>query len=111
MSSTDMEVAQLRRSKRLPWASSRRKIYHGLGRKIDMSSGVIRRLVPDRGFGFIGNSGSKFVFFHYSQLQGSDFRSLKEGQSVSYRIGLGIKGFEAVDIKASGAHMHGAAGA
>lgn len=75
-----------------------------------MSSGVIRRLVPDRGFGFIGNSGSKFVFFHYSQLQGTDFRLLREGQSVSYRIGLGTKGFEAVDVKTSGAHMQSAAG-
>jgi CspA family cold shock protein len=65
-----------------------------------MSNGVVRTIVRERGFGFIG-CGSKDVFFHHSQLQGTDFRFLREGQSVLYRIGLGQKGLEAVDIRPS----------
>jgi CspA family cold shock protein len=67
--------------------------------KIVMSNGVIRRLIRDRGFGFIASGGGKVIFFHRRQLRGVEFRLLREGQSVSYKIGLGARGFEAVDIK------------
>ena len=64
-----------------------------------MTTGTVRRLVEDRGFGFIGNNSGKDIFFHYSQLDGIKFQTLKEGQYVCYRVGLGAKGFEAKDIK------------
>ena len=66
-----------------------------------MTTGVVRRLIEDRGFGFVSNSSGKDIFFHYSQLDGIKFNSLHEGQSVSYRVGLGVKGFEARDIRLS----------
>jgi cold shock protein len=64
-----------------------------------MTTGTVTRLVEDRGFGFIGNNSGKDVFFHYTQLDGINFQTLKEGQYVLYRVGLGVKGFEAKDIK------------
>jgi CspA family cold shock protein len=64
-----------------------------------MTTGTVTRLVVDRGFGFIGNSTGKDIFFHYTQLDGIKFQALKEGQNVSYRVGLGAKGFEAKDVK------------
>jgi cold shock protein len=64
-----------------------------------MTTGTVRLLVEDRGFGFIGNNCGKDVFFHYTQLDGIKFQALKEGQNVLYRVGLGAKGFEAKDIK------------
>ena len=64
-----------------------------------MTKGVIRRLVDERGFGFVSNSAGRDIFFHYSQLEGVNSRILKEGQSVSYRVGLGAKGLIAKDIK------------
>ena len=64
-----------------------------------MTKGVIRRLVDERGFGFVSNSAGRDIFFHYSQLEGMNSRILKEGQSVSYRVGLGAKGLIAKDIK------------
>lgn len=70
-----------------------------------MSHGTIRRLVKDRGFGFVTSGGGQDVFFHYSQLQGTKFGLLREGQSVSYRIGLGSKGFEAIDVRPSGSPL------
>jgi CspA family cold shock protein len=64
-----------------------------------MTTGTVRRLVENRGFGFIGNNSGKDIFFHYSQLNGIKFQTLREGQYVSYRVGIGAKGFEARDIK------------
>ncbi len=64
-----------------------------------MTTGTVRLLVEDRGFGFIGNNSGKDVFFHYTQLDGIKFQTLKEGQYVCYRVGLGAKGFEAKDVK------------
>jgi CspA family cold shock protein len=64
-----------------------------------MTTGTVRRLVEDRGFGFIGNNSGKDIFFHYSQLDGIKFQTLREGQNVCYRVGLGAKGFEARDIR------------
>ncbi|OGO23835.1 MAG: hypothetical protein A2144_09360 [Chloroflexi bacterium RBG_16_50_9] len=64
-----------------------------------MSVGTICRLVKEHGYGFITSNGGKDIFFHYTHLDGIDFPLLREGQSVSFKIGLGSKGFEAIDIK------------
>jgi CspA family cold shock protein len=64
-----------------------------------MTHGVIRLLVGERGFGFVSHDSGKDIFFHHSELDGIKFRLLKKGQTVSYRIGLGDKGFVAKDIK------------
>ena len=48
-----------------------------------MPSGTIKRLVRDRGFGFIRDDGGQEWFFHRSSVQGS-FESLNEGQRVSF---------------------------
>jgi CspA family cold shock protein len=66
-----------------------------------MSNGVIRLLDGERGYGFVSNNSGKDIFFHYSQLQGVKFQTLKKGQSVNYKVGLGDKGFVAKDIKLS----------
>jgi cold shock protein len=64
-----------------------------------MTKGVIRRLVDERGFGFVSNNAGKDIFFHYSELEGVNTRILKEGQSVSYRVGLGAKGLIAKEVR------------
>jgi CspA family cold shock protein len=64
-----------------------------------MTTGTVRRLVEDRGFGFIGNNNGRDIFFHYTQLDGIKFQTLREGQHVCYRVGLGVKGLEAKDVK------------
>lgn len=57
-----------------------------------MPQGIIKKLVSDKGFGFIqGDSGGE-LFFHLSALQGATFESLREGQSVEYTEGHGPKG-------------------
>jgi len=75
------------------------------------SNGVIRCVVRERGFGFIaGHDGGKDIFFHQSQLQGIDFGTLREGQSVNYKVGLSSKGLEAMDVKLSDRSLHGLEG-
>jgi len=66
-----------------------------------MTNGVVRRLVGEHGYGFVSNNTGRDIFFHYSQLEGIKFQSLREGQSVSYKVGLGAKGFVAKDVKVS----------
>lgn len=63
-----------------------------------MSTGVIARIVADRGFGFIKMEGSdKDLFFHATKFNG-DFNSLKEGDAVSFDIEEGDKGQFATNI-------------
>ncbi|MEM4657927.1 MAG: cold shock domain-containing protein [Candidatus Methanosuratincola sp.] len=48
--------------------------------------GTIKKLIRDRGFGFIAAEDGKEVFFHLSALSGAHFDSLQEGQAVEYEI-------------------------
>jgi CspA family cold shock protein len=64
-----------------------------------MTTGVVRHLVGNQGYGFISNSTGKDIFFHYSQVQGVAFQSLREGQGVTYKVGLGEKGLIAKEVK------------
>lgn len=52
-----------------------------------MASGTIKKLVSDRGFGFIAEDGGKEIFFHRSQVADDRFDSLKEGQKVTFERG------------------------
>jgi len=49
-----------------------------------MPQGTIKKLVSDRGFGFISGSGDE-LFFHHSSVEGS-FESLSEGQAVEFEV-------------------------
>jgi CspA family cold shock protein len=54
-----------------------------------MAKGTIRRLITDRGFGFIKTEEDTDLFFHRNELQEVDFESLTEGQEVEFEIGQG----------------------
>lgn len=64
-----------------------------------MTTGVVRRVVGEHGYDFVSSNAGKDIFFHHSQLQGINFKSLREGQNVVYKVGLGEKGFIAKEIK------------
>ena len=57
-----------------------------------MPKGTIRRLMVDRGYGFIRTEGREEIFFHRSELQGVDYSSLREGQQVEFDLGKGRDG-------------------
>jgi len=63
-----------------------------------MPQGTIKKLVADRGFGFIeGERGD--LFFHHSSLEGTTIEALRVGQQVSYEVGRGAKGPRAENVK------------
>ena len=64
-----------------------------------MPQGTIKKLVSDRGFGFISTGGRDDLFFHHSAVQETAFEALHEGQEVEYGEGEGPKGRHATSVK------------
>jgi len=62
-----------------------------------VAQGTIKKLVSDKGFGFIATD-SEELFFHSSAVQNARFDDLHEGQSVEFSIGQGPKGPRAEDV-------------
>jgi CspA family cold shock protein len=63
-----------------------------------MPEGTIKRKT-DKGFGFIDTGTDKDMFFHSSNVEGSDYDLLEIGQRVSYTEGRGPKGPRAENVK------------
>ena len=57
-----------------------------------MPQGKIKKVMPDKGFGFIDTGAEKDLFFHMSSLEGVGFDELREGQSVQFTEAQGQKG-------------------
>ncbi|MFC1807113.1 cold-shock protein [Candidatus Omnitrophota bacterium] len=57
-----------------------------------MHTGKIKKLVRERGFGFISDTDGREVFFHQSSLVGVNFDALKENDSVAFEVQNGDKG-------------------
>lgn len=65
-----------------------------------MQRGTIKKLVADKGFGFItGDGANKDLFFHVSVVQDATFESLYEGQAVEFESEDGPKGARASVVK------------
>jgi len=64
-----------------------------------MPQGKVKRLVSDRGFGFIESERGDDLFFHHSALEGTSIEELREGQVVEYEIGRGPKGPRAESVR------------
>lgn len=67
-----------------------------------MPQGVIKKLVSDKGFGFIDGHGKGDVFFHCSEVKEAAFESLAAGQTVEYEVGEGPKGPRAENVRPVG---------
>jgi len=65
-------------------------------------SGTIKRVIRDRGFGFIRSAEGQEVFFHRSGLKGLSFDAIKEGENVEFDLEHGEKGPRAVNVRAGG---------
>jgi CspA family cold shock protein len=64
-----------------------------------MPQGRIKRLVSDRGFGFIEGDRGDDLFFHHSALQGATIEEVRESQVVEYEVGRGAKGPRAESVR------------
>ncbi|GAB6268968.1 cold-shock protein [Smithella sp. SC_K08D17] len=65
-----------------------------------MSEGKVKWFNESKGFGFIENEEGGDVFVHFSSIQGDGFKTLNEGQRVSFDVAQGKKGQEATNVRA-----------
>ncbi len=63
-----------------------------------MAKGTVKWFNESKGFGFITSEDGSDVFVHYSSIQGNGFKSLAEGDSVSFNTESGPKGPKAVNV-------------
>lgn len=66
-----------------------------------MHTGKIKKLIRERGFGFISDTDGREIFFHQSGLGDIRFDSLTEEQQVEFEVENSPKGPRAIDIKLS----------
>ena len=64
-----------------------------------MHKGKIKRLIKDRGFGFISDTDGREVFFHRNNLSGVEFERLDEEQTLEFDVENSPKGPRAINIK------------
>ena len=63
-----------------------------------MNTGTVKWFNAEKGFGFIEVEGGDDVFVHFSAIQGEGFKTLEEGQQVSFEITEGNRGPQAANV-------------
>ncbi len=66
-----------------------------------MPIGKVKWFDPKKGFGFIIGDEGQDVFVHYTSIDGEGFRALKDGETVSYDLTKGDKGYQAQHVARS----------
>mgnify|MGYP002713003305 CR=1 FL=1 len=67
----------------------------------DREIGTVKWFNDAKGFGFISRENQDDVFVHFRAIKGNGFRSLKEGQKVSFQVVEGQKGLQAEEVEAA----------
>jgi CspA family cold shock protein len=75
-----------------------KRVIHLSHKEEQMSNGLVKWFNDAKGFGFITTDEGNDVFVHFSAIQGDGFRSLAEGDAVSFDVEKGTKGLQAVNV-------------
>lgn len=62
-------------------------------------TGTVKWFNAGKGFGFIARENGEDVFVHFSAIQSNGFRTLQEGQAVSFDVKRGAKGWQAENVQ------------
>jgi cold shock protein len=65
-----------------------------------VAQGTVKWFSNEKGYGFIEQDGGGDVFVHFSQIDGSGYKSLEEGQRVEFEVVQGNKGMQASAVRA-----------
>ena len=68
-------------------------------RENQLTTGTVKFFNNEKGFGFISREQGDDVFVHFSNIQGSGFKTLEEGQQVEFDVAPGRKGEEAQNVR------------
>lgn len=63
-----------------------------------MEQGTVKWFNAEKGYGFITREEGNDVFVHFSAIQGDGFKSLEEGQAVSFDVEEGNRGLQAANV-------------
>jgi cold shock protein len=63
-----------------------------------MAKGTVKSFNESKGFGFIAREDGEDVFVHHTAIQGNGFKTLTEGQAVSFDVDKGPKGLRASNV-------------
>ena len=63
-----------------------------------MANGTVKWFNESKGFGFIAREDGEDVFVHHTAIQGNGFKTLSEGQSVTFDVDKGPKGLRAINV-------------
>jgi len=66
---------------------------------IQMNTGTVKWFNAEKGFGFIATEGGNDVFVHFTAIQGDGFKTLEEGQKVTFDIINGNRGPQAANVR------------
>ena len=64
-----------------------------------MEKGTVKWFNSEKGFGFIEREGGEDVFVHFSAIQGEGFKTLEEGQAVTFDVEQGQRGLQASNVR------------
>lgn len=64
-----------------------------------MTTGTVKFFNTEKGFGFISRESGDDVFVHYSNIAGSGYKNLEEGQKVEFDVAPGRKGDQAENVR------------
>ncbi len=75
----------------------RSTVYQLIRNKL-MEQGIVKWFNDAKGFGFLSRQNGEDVFVHHTAIQSNGFRSLQEGQSVTFNVVKGPKGWQAENV-------------